>query len=97
MNDTDKKYLSDLYIAQFSGWEYTMLLLICMFYKNGQKFRNLVIKYKIFEQMSDKKISKFARIIKKEKGFLMGWSRRNFLFFITIIILITTNVFVELM
>lgn len=70
LEEADRKYLSDLYIAQLSGWEYTLILLNCMCYKKEYKFHRLAIKYKIFEQMSDKKISKFDKIIGKEKGFV---------------------------
>ena len=70
LKEDDRQYLSSLYIAQFSGWEYTLLLLNCMFYKKGEKFCELVFKYRIFEHMSDKRISKFDKIINKEKGFV---------------------------
>ena len=70
LKDSDRKYLSDLYIAQFSGWKYVFLLLNCMHYKKENKFRELVIKYKVFEHMSDKRISKFDRIIEKDEGFV---------------------------
>lgn len=70
LKESDRKYLSNLYIAQLSGWEYTLILLNCMCYKKEYKFYRLAIKYKSFEQMSDKRISKFDKIIKKEKGFV---------------------------